>query len=221
LRSSAEAEIRDAGVAKLRRLYPQARIIHELNCAGSGSNRIDVAAVAPDQIIAVEIKSAKDKLDRLTSQVSAFERCCHEVLIVAHTKFFAKAEPFEGLELSWPDRRNHHRSKVWMYPEPERDAPYPTSNYVWRAPEQSLYQPHAYAMLEMLWAEELRWLCGAHRIGAGKRPTCATMAAMLAYHLTGKEIAEGVCEMLRWRNFTEADPATDPNSERFIKGTAP
>lgn len=40
-RSSDEQEIRDFVVAKLRQLMPSARIVHELNVSGQGSNRLD------------------------------------------------------------------------------------------------------------------------------------------------------------------------------------
>lgn len=52
-RSEAEAEIRVEVVALLRRQMPGCRIIHEINCAVWGPNRIDVMAVlrdAPDPL---------------------------------------------------------------------------------------------------------------------------------------------------------------------------
>jgi hypothetical protein len=70
-RSSDEGEIREAVVAHLLTLRPSARIIHELNCSTYGPNRIDVRAVTPAEILAVEINSQKDKLDRLPAQIAA------------------------------------------------------------------------------------------------------------------------------------------------------
>ena len=61
-RSEAEADVRDAVVARLRTIRPDARIMHEVNCSLFGPNRIDVIAVSPQEIISVEVKSAKDKL---------------------------------------------------------------------------------------------------------------------------------------------------------------
>ncbi|WP_278118673.1 hypothetical protein [Mesorhizobium sp. WSM4887] len=73
-RSSAEAEIRDAAVARLRQRRPNARIIHEINVSSNGPNRIDVLAVDRAEIIACEVKSAKDKLDRLPAQLTSSVR---------------------------------------------------------------------------------------------------------------------------------------------------
>jgi len=66
--SASEEEIRAAVVGRLRELMPDARIVHELNVAGQGSNRIDVAAIGKQAIVGVEIKSRKDVLKRLDEQ---------------------------------------------------------------------------------------------------------------------------------------------------------
>src|SRR6056297_3623333 len=90
-RSEAEAEIRDAVVAKLRRTRPDARIIHEINMAG-GTNRADVMAVSPAEIITVEIKSEKDKLDRLPDQIATMRKCSHITVAALHRKFMPEIE---------------------------------------------------------------------------------------------------------------------------------
>ncbi|WP_292173967.1 hypothetical protein [Mesorhizobium sp.] len=79
-RSSAEADIRDAAVAKIRQRRPNARIIHEINVSSHGPNRIDVLAVDRAEIIACEVKSAKDKLDRLPAQVASMFGAAHHVI---------------------------------------------------------------------------------------------------------------------------------------------
>ncbi len=89
-RSSAEAEIRDAVVARIRKQRPGARIIHEINVSTYGPNRIDVLAVDRAEIIAVEIKSAKDKLDRLPAQIAAMRGAAHRVVAAIHEKFLVE-----------------------------------------------------------------------------------------------------------------------------------
>lgn len=85
-RSEAETEIRDRVVTKLRRARPEARIIHEINIGG-GKNRADVMAVSPAEIITVEIKSEKDKLDRLPAQIKTMRQCSHITIAALHRKF--------------------------------------------------------------------------------------------------------------------------------------
>lgn len=70
-RSSAEVEIRDAVVSRFRQLWPDARIIHEMNVE-HGSSRADVVAVQPDRLWICEIKSERDTLTRLAGQIADF-----------------------------------------------------------------------------------------------------------------------------------------------------
>jgi len=206
MRSAAEQEIRDAVVAKLRGALPSARIIHELNVYGTGSNRIDVAAVTSDQIYAVEIKSARDKLDRLAGQAKAFSRAAHHFIVVAHEKFFEHFEYNDGRPgFRWP--HDHYRN-LWCYPEPEKgDKSVGYGLYRWQMPPPMLTAPAPRDVMHMLWADELTELAVKLRIGIGRRDTIETKIDQIAYHATGKEIIEGVCNALRRREFSEADPA--------------
>ncbi len=86
-RSSAEVEIRDAVVARLRELLPSARIVHEFN-VDEGMNRVDVAAIGRDRMVFVEIKSERDKPHRLARQLHAFGPRCHALILTAHEKWF-------------------------------------------------------------------------------------------------------------------------------------
>jgi hypothetical protein len=70
-RSDEELAMRALVVPKLRARWPEARIIHELPLRYS-KRRIDLAAVTPTEIIAVEIKSSRDVMDRLEAQIRAF-----------------------------------------------------------------------------------------------------------------------------------------------------
>lgn len=195
MRSAAEQEIRDAVVEKLRRSLPGARIIHELNVYGSGSNRIDVAAVTSDQIYAVEIKSERDKLDRLDDQARAFSAAAHHFIAVVHEKFFEHFEYNDGRPgFRWP--HTHYRN-LWCYPEPPRDLGY--GLYRWEMPAPTLTAPSPRDVMHMLWADELTQLAGDLRIGLGRRDNIETKIDQIAFHATGKEIIEGVCRALRKR----------------------
>lgn len=214
MRSADEQEIRDAVVACLRQHLPDVRIIHELNVAGHGSNRIDVAAVTPQAIVAVEIKSKKDTLSRLADQWKAFNAACHRVYIAAHEKHFR-----EHREKNWSDDHPsdwtldhplfadkwHSMRNVWRYPAPDETRE-PMWRRTWRVePKELLRQPRAVDLLGLLWAAELRDECARHRLAAGSRRVMGEMVQDMAWNMTGREIAEAVCRQLRKRHFMEAD----------------
>lgn len=68
---------------------PKARIIHEVNAASFG-NRIDVLAVDHAEVVAVEIKSEKDKPDRLPAQLTAMMGVAHHVIVALQEKFLVE-----------------------------------------------------------------------------------------------------------------------------------
>jgi hypothetical protein len=213
-KSSDELEIRSYVVSRLRTLMPSARIVHELNVAGQGTNRIDVAAVTPIAIVGVEIKSKKDTLKRLDEQLKAFRQCCHFVIVAAHEKHFAEWRsehwrddvPSES-QLNHPlffGERHRFGRHVWRYPVPE-----PILGQ-WRTdfdPHKDLLtQPRAAHMLDMLWASELHAECHRHRVSCNSRSTRGDMIRDMVWLMTGKEICHAVCRQLRGRVFAEADP---------------
>jgi 16S rRNA G966 N2-methylase RsmD len=85
-RSSEELEMRALIVPELRRRYPTARIIHELPLRYS-ARRIDLAAVTEDAIVAVEIKSSRDVIDRLEAQLRAFNPICQNMYVALAPKW--------------------------------------------------------------------------------------------------------------------------------------
>ena len=217
--STAEREIRDAVVARLRELVPSARIVHELNVAGQGSNRIDVAAIRPDGIVGVEIKSEKDTLKRLEEQWTVFSRCCHYVIVAAHEKHFAEYRDERWRDDVESDSDLNHplffgkygqRRYVWRYPRPDdanksrwgASRPWQFSFAADVVPRRPLSNVD---MLQMLWASELREECGRHRIAANSRATCPWMIREMAMLMTGREVRDAVCRQLRARSFAEAD----------------
>lgn len=194
-RSDAEREIRDAVVARLRWIRPGARIMHEVNASGFG-NRIDVLAVDRAEIIAVEIKSAKDKLDRLAAQSAAMKGCAHHRIAAVHEKFDQREV---RKALGWGET-------VWFYPA---DTAY------WTEPRLAPATPLPPAAIDMLWREELLSMCGKFGVCVPKRSTMGCMIPALRWQLTGRDLTLGICAELRTRVCLEGDA---PIEERLAKG---
>lgn len=220
-RSADEQAIRNEVVARLRELLPGARVVHELNVAGQGTNRIDVAAITTDFIVGVEIKSKKDTLKRLDEQWAAFVKCCHLVIVAAHEKHFAEYRSPSDREDVPPEIDLNHplflgkyrqRDHVWRFPRPPDDA----AQRFWRRNgERWLFDPwrdirpklppRSTDLLQMLWANELQSECHRHRLSATSRSTRFTMMREMALMMTGREVAQAVCRQIRARTFAEAD----------------
>ena len=184
-RSDAEGEVRQAVVKRLRQIRPSARIMHEVNVSSFG-NRVDVLAVDRAEIIAVEIKSAKDKLDRLKDQVAGMKRCAHHVVAAVHEKFDQR-EVRERLGYS---------NSLWWFPG---DPQY------WQEPPAWPTIPLPSAALDMLWRDELLTMCGKYSVCVGKRPTMGHMIPALRWQLSGRDLTLGICAALRARRCIEAD----------------
>ncbi|RWB67575.1 hypothetical protein [Mesorhizobium sp.] len=206
-RSSAEVEIRDAVVARFRQLWPDARIIHEMNVEG-GAARADIAAVQPERLWICEIKSERDTLSRLPQQLRFFGPSCHALIVAAHAKWTLSPG------MSGPHGKHGGRSRLpskldeatkglgylydlWEYPEPV--------SMRWRQP-YTQQVPWYRRMLELLWADEVRAVAAEHRISCMPRTPAYKLAPDIARMLTGREIEHAVCTHLRARTFAEADP---------------
>lgn len=215
--SAAEREIRDAAVARLHADLPSARVIHELVV---GSNRADLAAVTRDRIVLFEIKSERDTLNRLEKQMQAFGRAAHATVLVAHQRWFDHAPCHDGApRMAWPASKRVGDA-IWAYPEPELGSTVMAFQYRWTLPRPSLQQPHAAAMLGLLWHAELMSECDRHRISCGPRTNMSSMIDQMAWLMTGREIAEAVCRQLRARPFPEAD-APIVEAVRQLEGAQP
>lgn len=212
-RSEAEAEVREAVVAFLRKHRPQARIMHEVNACSFG-NRIDVLAVSPAEIVAAEIKSEKDKLDRLPAQAEAMNGCAHHVIVALHEKFLVEkttnkhAAEYERDGVHYrsalPEIVERARCKAWVYPQRDRGG----YNFLapWKMQSLSIQCAVKPGALSMLWAEELRTLCAEIGINVPRRANMTLMTNALRWGATGRELTLGVCRALRRRECVEADP---------------
>lgn len=217
-RSPAEGEIRDAVVARIRAMRPGARIIHEINADGQTSNRIDLIAVDTAEILAFEIKSARDKLDRLPAQLAAMQGAAHCAIVVIHEKFlverttnqWAAHEQRDGL-FYLRDRPAGCPHDAWVYPERRRAMEGARHDFLerWAFPAWRPHVPLPWNGLALLWRDELALLCDALRVSRGRRSTMPEMAAALRWHCTGRDLTLGICAALRRRECVEADPVCD------------
>lgn len=218
-RSSAEAEIRDAVVARLRMIRPKARIMHEVNCSLWGPNRIDVLAVSPAEIISVEIKSERDKLDRLPAQIASMLTMSHHVIAALHEKFLVEgkkptnkwAAHYERDGVFWRKELPPEAAKAtpWVYPERRRAIMGVHQGFddlaSWRQPDQAIQKPNI-GSVDMLRADEMRTFCKIMGVPAGRRATLANTIPLIKWACTGEQITKGVCAVLRARECPEADP---------------
>jgi hypothetical protein len=201
--SPAEREIRDYAADRLRQMIPGARIIHELVVGGC---RADLAAVTEERVTLVEIKSERDTLKRLPEQVRQFSRAAHEVIVIAHARWWDTTPYHNGAPRFVPGKDLADGLKeacVWGYPEVADRYPYGawSMQRFWSAQPE----PHAARLLELCWKAELLAECSRHRIAASSRTNMMTLIRDMAWHMTGAEITRAVCRQLRMREFPEAD----------------
>ena len=182
--SAAEERLRGKAEASLRRAWPDARIIHEL-VLKQGGNRIDLAAVTPDRLVVVEIKSELDVLHRLEAQVEAALKVATEVWICCTARSIDKIEDtLPGVD----------RCRLLQETETSFDFDH------WRAGPRRTWNNRLdqWAMLDMLWADELRRLTGTPY---SREPAMEHARE----NMTGREIRRGVLSALRRRSFPRAD----------------
>lgn len=189
-------------------MLPDARIIHEMVVGGC---RADLAAVSPERVVLVEIKSEKDTLRRLPMQLKAFRRAAHEVIVVAHEKWFDRTPYNTGQPRCVPGAEIadivNAQCDVWMYPEPP--APTHIVNGGWHRSRSwsPQLEPRASELLLLLWRAELLAEADRHRVCTSRGATVMHIVREMSWHMTGREIAQAVCRQLRRRPFPEADPA--------------
>lgn len=204
-RSQDEADIRLLVVERLREMVPGCRIIHEINAESFG-NRIDVLAVGEDWMVAVEIKSKKDKLDRLPAQIEAMRKVTPSVYSAIHEKFLKQGARYQQA----PDEARY--SIAWAYPKADRGKYYRCLGE-WHEGHDWPNRPNCLpsAALGMLWARELQEECAAIGAKGVSRMNMAKATDYLRWNLTGEQLTRMICRVLRARVCVEADaPITPP-----------
>jgi hypothetical protein len=195
--SAAEREIRDAVVDWWHKNEPQGRVVHELPLSSfSGKGRADLGIIFPDAVVLVEIKSERDKLDRLATQFDEMSKRSHAFQIVAHEKWFDEEGGLK--DQTW--MKWSHKEHLWRYPSPK-----------WTFERYRLpLRPSNWLLLDLLWADELRACYPRAGIAASQRGmNMHQMTYDLHEKLTGRQITRVVCAALRARAFSEADPACE------------
>lgn len=206
-RSASETEIRDAVVAHLRQTRPGFRIMHEINAAGQGTNRIDVMAVGRSEIVAVEIKSEKDKIDRLPAQIEAMRGMAHHVIAALHEKFLVSpAYRNAPINLYGKPPEARGATEVWVWPIKggKRDRDWGCET--WLDPKPAVQLALPLSALDILWHAELIEVCAKLRVSLPRSATRGQMMAALRWGTTGGDLTKAICAGLRQRACIEADP---------------
>lgn len=211
-RSAAEAEIRQAVVARIRAIRPGARILHEVI---AGANRIDVMAVDEAEIITVEIKSAKDKLDRLPAQLAQMAAVSSHAIVALHERFLVEQLTNRAAAHSERDGVFYlkavpphlQRHVSWVYPERRRSLHADGWDLLarWVSPKPLAETALPHAALSLLWREELRSLCRHLGVPVRSRARSGALIEALRWRCTGAELTHGICTALRTRPCLEGD----------------
>lgn len=203
-----ELVLRDALETFCRARWPDARVVHEI-VMGEGRVRADVAAITPNHIAAFEIKGEYDETTRLLHQVGMYQLCVPEVWMVVpvgrhaeDARLIRHLIPSVGLLVgAGTSARNHYEfdGKDFGLTVEAEAAPRPVIPKL---------------MLEMLWADELRWACAALRVSIGKKATRPNMIAALIKDRPIQELQRIVCTCLRGRDaLWRADAPVSPKAE--------
>jgi hypothetical protein len=206
--SAAEERIRAKAEAAMRRRWPGARIIHELQLE-QGGIRIDLAAVTEDTIALAEIKSERDVLKRLPAQISRAMACADEVWIVVAAKHekaihdirMSRGDDYGRAE----DARRAISGARTMVERLDLDGGLHADSW---SMSNRPNTPDPRRRFDLLWRDEMASALGRHFGGAaipGGKLTRSAMTALAVEHMTGRELRRAVCAQLRDRTFPRAD----------------
>lgn len=181
--SAAEERIRAKAEAALREAWPSARVVHELMLRQGGC-RVDLAAITPDRLIVVEVKSERDVLDRLKRQAEQAVEVADGFCVALAEKHWRKA---------WEDRHVSISDAA-----PEDGILLNLQRNQRRVYEATCNSP---ARLDMLWASELRRVAMS-----GAKAARGYSILKASDELPGAEVRRRVCAALRARPFPRGDP---------------
>lgn len=223
-RKSEEATIRELVVPRLRAFYPDARIIHEFPLRYSDS-RLDLAAVTPDFIAGVEIKSSIDTHVRLAHQLALFRPICHRLVLVLtpgwrgkrgdvyYGKRYCGTESIEQILERLKDGGCRIDDTWWCDPgrgtlgsrhpcEYEHQWSREAADFMWARPYQNISHHRLWAarLLDILHASELRAIAERFNLKPPRTSTHGKLCALVLAELPGKEIVPAVCRALRARD---------------------
>jgi len=178
--SAEEHDMRVAVAAWGRSRFHGCRCVHEVTL---GDGRIDLVFVGEKNLVGVEVKSGRDKLDRLDRQIAEYSRYLPEVWVAIAPKWEGKI-------------KNSHRMNIIVVEGggirdacPERRRPHRDDLVCTR-------------LLEVLWRDEAARIAQRTDVIPGSIPTNQPrhlILPMLARLLTGNEILREVATELRGR----------------------
>jgi hypothetical protein len=192
--------------------WPGCRAIRELVL---GHRRIDVIFACERDLIGVEIKSSKDKIDRLEAQYTEFTRYVPEVWIAVAPRWRDAVEKqYRVSNKMVVDGTSHQVETIGTY----RSRPGEPGIKPYRD-ELSIAR-----LIELLWRDEMAAVAertGAYPGAGHKQVKTATLQPMLARLLTGNEILAEVCRCLRERPMSMIGRGSDPPIRRPSATDAP
>jgi hypothetical protein len=193
-------------------------------------------AVSPQEIFTFEIKSKKDKLDRLAAQAKAFSAVSHHFVAVLDQKWFVETRHIRnkrpdmvgvdlGDKLTAALDGKKYRYNLWVHPRMHEtafvDGHRVDDPMCWHDPAKPYFgfgratqQPHAFRMLNLLWKAELLAEARAAGLNVVTRDDIGGIIRKMVWGMTGQQVCEAVCRQLRQRDFAEADaPIVDAVTE--------
>jgi hypothetical protein len=183
--SPEEARIRAAIASWGQRRWPGYRCIHEVALS---ERRIDMAFVGIKDIAGIEIKSSRDRLDRLEEQIEEYRRWLPEIWVAVATRWqhHEAVRSARGNLIVVDDRPGDSCAAIELRPgrRPYRD------------------ELVCSRMLGLLWREEAARIAQRTGVIPGTSPTRDPrhkILPLLARLLTGNEIMREVCTELRQR----------------------
>jgi hypothetical protein len=197
--SPEEARMRVVVAAWGRHRWPGYRCIHEVPLS---ERRIDMVFVGVKDIAGVEIKSSRDRLDRLEVQIEEYRRWLPEIWVAVASKW----RNHDALRFS---RRN-----LILVDDGAEDGADVIEDRLGRRPYRD--ELVCSRILGLLWREEAARIAQRTGVIPGTKPTKEPrhkILPMLARLLTGNEIMREVCTELRER------PTFDRRSDRPIRGS--
>jgi hypothetical protein len=183
--SPEEARMRAAVRAWGQRRWPDYRCIHEVPLS---ERRIDMAFVGVKDIAGVEIKSSRDRLDRLEDQIEEYRRWLPEVWI--------------AIAMRWQHHEALRSVRCNLIVVDDRAGG--SSVIIESRPGRRPYRDELVCsrMLGLLWREEAARIAQRTGVIPGTSPTRDPrhkILPLLARLLTGNEIMREVCTELRQR----------------------
>lgn len=192
----------------MRRRWPDARIVHELQLEQSGI-RIDLAAIGEDFLAVAEIKSERDVLKRLASQVERAVAVADEVWIVCAAKHKAAIDDARSWSADEAASARSLRKARLLVERLDLDGGVHMDPFSHAMSKRPPHIADPRCRFDLLWSGEMRSALGRHfggaTLGVSSKLTRSAMTALAVEHMTGRELRRAVCAQLRDRVFPRAD----------------